>query len=305
MSTLGNSVGPKQWDTYDKAEVNEAIAVVDAKVDGANTALANVYTKTETDTQISTAVGSIDLSSKQDVLVSGTNIKTIAGNSVLGSGDIPASVFGSATDYQEFTTSGTWTKPDGINFVYVEAIGGGAGGSGGQGLFGGGGGGFSNKVLIADNVTSTVSVTIGAGGLGGTTTYTVNGGGNSSFGTYLAAKGGVTGSSSDGYGRAGGGEYMLMNGSIGITTLGGYSSGAGGNQGAGGPSVKGGAGGGGIYQTNDYNGGISQDGGNGGNAGATGGNGKVPGGGGGGGRGTGNNGTGGNGASGRVRVWAW
>ena len=99
MSTLGNSVGPKQWDTYDKAEVNDAIAAVDAKADGANTALVNVYTKTETDTQISTAVGSIDLSSKQDVLVSGTNIKTLNGKSVLGAGDlstIQTTVTGSA-----------------------------------------------------------------------------------------------------------------------------------------------------------------------------------------------------------------
>ena len=50
------------------------------------------------------------------------------------------------SNYQEFTASGTWTKPAHGKLVIVEVIGGGAGGSGGQGGDGGvpGGGGGSS-----------------------------------------------------------------------------------------------------------------------------------------------------------------
>lgn len=36
-------------------------------------------------------------------------------------------VDGGIANYQEFTASGTWNKPEGAIMVYVEAIGGGAG----------------------------------------------------------------------------------------------------------------------------------------------------------------------------------
>ena len=76
----------------------------------------------------------------------------------------------SATDYQEFTTSGTWTKPEGATFVYVEAIGGGASGASGDGEMGnacGGSGGEGIQAFFrADGLTATVAVTIGAGAAG-------------------------------------------------------------------------------------------------------------------------------------------
>ena len=56
---------------YTKAQVNDALSYK------ANTS--DVYTKTQTDALLGT---------KQDTLVSGTNIKTVNGNSILGSGDL-------------------------------------------------------------------------------------------------------------------------------------------------------------------------------------------------------------------------
>ena len=59
----------------------------------------NYYTKTETNTL---------LNAKQDTLVSGTNIKTVNGNSLLGSGDITIS--GQVTmTYNSLTKTLTWS----------------------------------------------------------------------------------------------------------------------------------------------------------------------------------------------------
>lgn len=110
--------------------------------------------------------------------------------------------------YQEFTSSGTWTKPTGCRFIYVEAIG--AGGGGGSGAkrnqinISGGGGGAGGlrleRLMPASMVSSTVAVTVGSGGSGGSAT-TVEGsngnggtnGGNTLFGSYVKAYGGDSG----------------------------------------------------------------------------------------------------------------
>lgn len=109
----------------------------------------------------------------------------------------------------DFASSGTFTKPASCSYVMVELIGGGGGGGGGDRRnfdgsnptqsYGGGGGGGSTKVsrtFKASDLTSTVSVTVGAGGTGGAA-RTTNGdgnvatdGGNSTFGAYLTAFGG-------------------------------------------------------------------------------------------------------------------
>lgn len=74
--------------------------------------LSDVYTKTQIDSKLGAKANSSDIytktqidskiSSKQDKLVSGTNIKTINGNNILGSGNIPIS----ATDSSKLPLSG-------------------------------------------------------------------------------------------------------------------------------------------------------------------------------------------------------
>ena len=127
-------------------------------------------------------------------------------------GGIPswATLSAAGADVQEFTSSGTWTKPAGKSAVYVFAVGAGGGGaSGGRGNSdtgpggsGGNGGVVACKWLVASTLAGTVSVTIGAGGAGGTAivagTTSVDGitgtdGGNTTFGTALTAHGGFGG----------------------------------------------------------------------------------------------------------------
>ena len=122
------------------------------------------------------------------------------------------------------STSGsfTWTKPEGAKTVEVYIFG--AGGGGGSGarrattsLRGGGGGAGSGSVsvhrLLASELSSTVAITVGAGGNGGNGQNTDDGNGN--------------------------------NGGLGGDTLFGNYRGAGGIQGNGGSNTVGGSGGGG------------------------------------------------------------
>jgi hypothetical protein len=211
---------------------------------------------------------------------------------------------GVGSDVQTFTSSGTWTKPAGITWVLVEAVGGGAGGPNttGSGNFGGGGGGAGVQILLlASTLAATETVTIGAGGVGianGVLGFTGNPGGDTTLGSQVTARGGAGGTSSQG-GLAGGGESPN---NVGTPSGGGYSSGAGGaGSGTGGSCVLGGAGGGGGSA-----GGVSEYGGNGGagsySSGVAGSNGSVPGGGGGASTGNGGGGSGGNG---RMVVKSW
>lgn len=61
----------------------------------------DVYTKAQTDTLLNSKADTSDLADKQDILVSGSNIKTINNESVLGSGNIVIS--GGSTDYDALT----------------------------------------------------------------------------------------------------------------------------------------------------------------------------------------------------------
>jgi len=136
-------------------------------------------------------------------LTAGSNISITNGN-----GSITIATSGGGANLQEFSSSGTWTKPSGATFVMVEAFGGGGGGGSGRlatsgnhagGGAGGGGSGYNYKIFKASDLASTVTITIGAGGAGGAAKSTTgdgnNGsnGGNSTFGSHLTAYGGGLG----------------------------------------------------------------------------------------------------------------
>lgn len=165
---------------------------------------------------------------------------------------VPASEDGAIFDYQTFTASGTWVKPEGISsnaLVLVEIWG---AGGGGCRRSGGGGGAYTNKWFRASELGVNESIVIGSGGAGGST-VTAGVGGNSSFGSLVTAYGGggggVSGSGSR-LGGGGGGGGVLSTGQAGQTLAGGFggTGGGGGNDGAAGST-------GSVGGTGNYGGG--------------------------------------------------
>lgn len=210
------------------------------------------------------------------------------------------------TEFEEFTTSGTWTSPAGIIEAIWEAWAGGGGGGGrsSSGQSGAGGGGAYAYKQLAITSSTGYSYTVGAGGAGGIGNVNGVDGGNSLWvaGADVLAEGGKLGIVST-TGGAGG----LAANSVGTIK---YNGGAGGSGGV----NFGGSGGGGAGSMEAGTAGVSNSptfgiggargGGNGG-AGvidANGNNGSVCGGGGSGVRRTAGTRTGGSGASGKVKV---
>lgn len=201
--------------------------------------------------------------------------------------------------FLKVTSSMTWVKPPGFAddaWVVFRALGAGGGG-GGQG--GGGGGAFAERWMRYIAVPSSVTFTIGAGGVGSTGSGTA--GGNTVIGSILTAfGGGPGGSAGSGFvsGGGGGGElgaggpagsgnggpigggHALVGPSTPSTSVGDASTLNGGGAGGsgllgGGRAARGAGGGSGV---NSSVGGVSAEAGNGGASGLAG---AIPGGGGG------------------------
>lgn len=176
----------------------------------------------------------------------------------------------------EFVASGTWNKPEGSKWVLVDIVSGGGGGAGGYsgsnsdqiGSHAGGGGGRFISLLSANSLPATVSVVVGAGGIGRAPgNNTPSSGGNSSFGgiVVLGADGFTGGGLGRGTGQAYGhiGARYLSNSNNGQPSE--HGGGGGGYffnhaPGVGGSSLFGGAGGGGggnAYSPTPATGGVA------------------------------------------------
>ena len=230
------------------------------------------------------------------------------------------------SNVEVFTSSGTWTKPSDGTMAYVELWGGGGGGGRAGNCGGGGGGAYRWGFIPLASLAATVSVTVGAGGVGRTGT---NGpgtnGGSSEFAALFAGGGGYGFDSGTSGGGEGGGWRTSATGGVrgegyADAEYGGFNlfgrglddviqpslwvGAAGGEYDSanGGSSVYGGAGGGGRNSATIRPGGTSTYGGNGGDGGGTGTGqaGGVRGGGGGGGSVAG-----GDGGRGEVRIYVW
>ena len=207
-----------------------------------------------------------------------------------------------SSTFTKYETTGTftWTKPAGVTTVIVFCWGGGGAGAADNSYGGSGGAGAACVItaLAAADLSSSETVTVGAGGLGTSSDGYGQSGANSSFGSHVTGYGGLGGfrnsSTVDDYAegsRAWGiGDYESgffgLDYDVDARDI--FSGGAGGR---GGPSVRpggnavfGGAGGGGGPLGGSVSGGTSVFGGNGGAGVENGsaGSGSQPGGGGGG-----------------------
>lgn len=165
--------------------------------------------------------------------------------------------------FASFITVGVtnWPVPDfmqsGAVKPKVKVISGGGGGgrssTSGQGSGGGGGGGVSEGIVDLTGVTS-VSITVGAGGIGAIAPGQGGSGGSSSFGAFMSATGGEGGLTTNG-GSSGMGNDGTLNIGLGCGGSGSGAEGGGGggpgqranqNAGDGNPALRTGGGGSGA-----------------------------------------------------------
>jgi len=181
-----------------------------------------------------------------------------------------------SSSFTKYETTGTftWTKPAGVTTVIALCWGGGGAGGKHDDYYGGGGAGASCVIgiLAAADLSSSETITVGAGGTSTTSNGYGQSGANSSFGSHVTGYGGLGGfrnsSQDEDYAegsRAWGiGDYNSGFLTFEVNALDIFSGGSGGRTSSsaspGGNAVFGGGGGGGIGQA----GGTSVFGGNGG-----------------------------------------
>lgn len=112
-----------------------------------------------------------------------------------------------------FTSSGTWTVPNGVTSCKVFVIGGGGGGQVGYSGTNGKSGGSVQAYVPNITPGSNITVTIGQGGA-----YQNGTGGTSSFGSYATGTGGGGRTGSSGSGSVGSGALLLTRGDNGSTS---------------------------------------------------------------------------------------
>lgn len=98
---LNNSSEIDLSDYYTKEEIDEKL---DAIVAGGEIDLSNYYKKSEVDSLLTNKADKSELSTKQDTLISGTNIKTINNQSILGGGNIEIQASTGETDLSDYYT---------------------------------------------------------------------------------------------------------------------------------------------------------------------------------------------------------
>lgn len=212
------------------------------------------------------ALVSGDISAAMIVTVEYDGTSMVMQNPVANTPTVAASSY--SADVQSFTSTGanTWTKPTTLTpkKVFVQIWGGGA--SGGKGNAANGGGGGSGEYIEAwfnsSDLGSSVTVTVGAGGVAKAAAGSGNVGGNTTFGALLTAVGGNGGDSQAAADATGGNggfptSFTAVTGLWGLgvsastggaglySAAGGGTSNGGGTAAPGGASVYGGGGGGG------------------------------------------------------------
>ena len=97
-----------EYDALETKDTSKIYMITDAKE---VESLDDYYTKTEVDTKLSEKADTTALAAKQDTLVSGTNIKTINNETLLGSGNIvvPKVWSGTQAEYDAITTKDSGT----------------------------------------------------------------------------------------------------------------------------------------------------------------------------------------------------
>lgn len=205
LDFTGGLADKRKWRIYSAAAAGLAANLnIDLLNDATNSVVTNPIT-------IEGASGNVSINTKiktptlevNNITVTGTigglenSTTTISTSNVSITG---TNFGGKLSNVKVFTADGTYTKPTGVRFIKVTAVGGGGGGGGSTSslaanvsIGSGGAGGDAVIAWINAAAITTVSITIGAGGAGGSGT-SGSSGGDTLFGNFFTVSGGGPGS---------------------------------------------------------------------------------------------------------------